>query len=72
MAAVLEMIFKNEEQKNVTISISDPVEDLTGAEVKAVMDNIIAKNVFTTSGGDIVQASGARIVSREVTELELS
>jgi len=36
------------------------------------MQTILARNVFTTSGGDLTGIAGARIVAREVTELEVT
>jgi hypothetical protein len=71
LAQVLEMVFTNEGQKNFTISLNDPKTDLSPAEVKAAMDTIIAKNIFKTSGGDVIQVAGARIISKETTELQL-
>ncbi|MDK2800158.1 MAG: hypothetical protein PWP27_2364 [Clostridiales bacterium] len=71
MSQVLEMIFKNEGQKNFKISLNDPKSGLTGTEVKAVMDTVIAKNVFATNGGDVVEAAQARIINKDITELEL-
>lgn len=50
----LRMSFRNEAGKTVSISLDNPKEDLTAAAVEAAMDLIIAKNIFTTSGGDLV------------------
>jgi hypothetical protein len=36
------------------------------------MDNILTKNIFTTTGGDLASKDGARIVVTDVTDLELS
>jgi len=51
------------------ISILDPREDLTAADVEAAMNTIIAKNIFTSTTGDAIGILGARIVSRDVQEL---
>ena len=72
MAKVLQMIFKNQGNRNFTISIDEPREDLTGAEVKTVMDTIISKNIFETGSGELVEAAEARIVDTQITELELA
>ncbi|MCL6560285.1 MAG: DUF2922 domain-containing protein [Firmicutes bacterium] len=69
MAKSLEMVFQNAAGKNARISVADPKDNLTAAEVQAAMDAILAKNIFNTTGGDIVKAVSANIVSREVTEL---
>lgn len=65
----LELIFKNVAGKNARLSIQNPKEDLTTQEVEALMNDIIDKNVFETSGGDLVEIVGARIVQREVIDL---
>jgi len=69
MAKTLELIFKNEAGKNARLSVRDPKEDLTPQEVEDFMNNIIAKNVFETSGGDLVEIVGARLIQREVVDL---
>ena len=38
-------------------------------EVEAVMDSIISRNIFTTTGGDLVSKVKAEVVEREVTTL---
>jgi hypothetical protein len=65
----LEMIFQNAAGKNARISVADPREDLTPQEVQAVMDTVLAKNIFNTTGGDMVKALSARIVIRDVVEV---
>ena len=65
---MLEMIFINAGGKKSTISVSDPRADLTEAEVRTAMDTIVAKNAFNTNSGDLVAASGARVVSKVVSE----
>jgi hypothetical protein len=71
MPKTLEMIFENTLGKNARVSVPDPKEDLDPQEVKTAMDAILAGNIFTTPGGDMEKILGARIVSREVEELEL-
>jgi aromatic ring-opening dioxygenase catalytic subunit (LigB family) len=67
----LVMVFKNADGKNASISIAAPREDLDAVEVVQAMQEIIDNNVFVTSGGDLVEIAAARVVSREVTELEV-
>jgi len=66
----LEMIFKNSAGKTARLSVQEPKSDLTPEEVKAVMYNIVEKNIFDTTGGDMLEAVSARIITREVVELE--
>lgn len=67
----LELIFLNASGSRVTIGLWDPKENLTGAEVEAAMNTIVQKNVFDSPGGDLVAIQGARLVTREVSEIEL-
>lgn len=66
MSSTLQMIFRNEEGRNVTISIADPRDDLQVSEVEAVMTGILERNIFNTSGGDIGSLLKAQLVSRDV------
>ena len=69
MAKTLEMVFLSEGGKEVSLSIADPKENLTMAEVKTVMDNIIAKQVFTSKTGDLAKIVEARINSKDTAVL---
>ncbi|KPU26397.1 hypothetical protein TR13x_10285 [Caloranaerobacter sp. TR13] len=68
----LEMIFKNQLDKRTTISIDNPRDDLTDMEVSTAMNEIILKNIFNSSGGDLVAIAGARIVTTNVQELNIA
>lgn len=65
----LELIFRNAAGKNARLSMQDPKEDLTTEEVEALMNTILEKNVFETTGGDLVEIVGARLIQKEVVEL---
>ena len=69
--AKLEMEFKNAEGKKFSLSIDEPREDVTEEEIGATMDQVIAKNIFHTTGGDVVTRVGARIITTTVAELEI-
>ncbi len=71
MVKVLELIFENMAGRTARFSLESPVEPVDPAAVAQVMDEMIARNIFTTSGGDLVAKRGARLVAREVTEIEL-
>ncbi|MRG86027.1 DUF2922 domain-containing protein [Salinibacillus xinjiangensis] len=71
MAKTLELKFTNQENKTVTYSFDNPVEPADPAVINAAMDEIIAQNAFASSGGDLVGKKSARIVERNVTEIEL-
>lgn len=72
MAARLEMLFTTEGGRSATVALADPKDGLTGAQVKTVMDTIIAKNIFTAPSGNLASIRGARIVDRQVTEVDLN
>lgn len=69
MQSTLQMVFRNEEGRTVTISLADPIETLDSNQVQLVMEEIIEKNIFTSSGGNLLEVVAARLVSREVTEV---
>ncbi|MCP1493458.1 hypothetical protein J2Y73_003489 [Peribacillus frigoritolerans] len=71
MAKVLELIFVTEEGKSATISVDNPKEPVEVNTVKFAMEKIIAGNVFVTSSGDFVDLKAARLVERNVEEVEL-
>lgn len=69
MSETLQMIFSNVEGRNSTISVVDPNATLTALEVEAVMNSILTKNVFNTTGGDLISKVRAQVVSRTVDVL---
>ncbi|MFA5525116.1 MAG: DUF2922 domain-containing protein [Tissierellales bacterium] len=68
----LEMVFKNQKDKNSRLSLDNPREDVTEVDIKGTMDTIVASNIFDTADGDLVAVVSARIVSTDVQEIELS
>ncbi|MGI6514435.1 MAG: DUF2922 domain-containing protein [Syntrophomonadaceae bacterium] len=72
MARVLEMRFNNAAGRLVTIKVPDVLDSYSGADASLLMDNILARNIFTSNGGDLITKDSARIVVTDVIELELS
>lgn len=68
---ILEMDFSTELGRTKTIRVYEAKEALSAAEVSACMDNIVAKNIFTGPGGNIIGKTGAQIVVTTTTELTL-
>lgn len=68
MNSKLELIFKNQQDRKTRISIDEPRADLTEAEIQATMNSIIAENIFSSTGGDLVAISGARVVTTDIEE----
>lgn len=69
---VLELSFKKEDGKTATITVANAREDLTPAEIKAVMDGIIEKNIFAPGGVDLAVAESAKVVITQEEEFDLS
>ncbi len=69
MEKTLQLNFKNAEGGKKQLNVVNPKEGLTKQEADDAMAKIAAANVFTTTGGDIVEAVDAKIVCREVEEL---
>lgn len=65
----LRLVFRNQEGKNVTISLDNPRSDVTSAEIEAAMDLVIARNIFTSSGGDLVSKQDIRIIDSTTNDL---
>jgi hypothetical protein len=71
MAKTLVLQFVNTQNKTMNLSIENPIEPVDTAKVNAAMDQIIAANVFITSGGELIGKKGAYVVERNVDEIEL-
>ncbi|TEB06504.1 hypothetical protein Psch_00036 [Pelotomaculum schinkii] len=69
ITTTLRMSFRNQAGKTVSISLDNPKAGLTSAAVEAAMDLMIAKNIFTTSGGDLVSKYDAKLISTDTTDL---
>lgn len=67
----LVMIFKNEVDKQVSLSIDNPRTDVTEAEIKTAMELIVSKNIFKKGSYALVEAVGAKIVNTQTTEYDL-
>jgi len=68
----LELRFENEVGKITTLVVDDLAEPINPVQVAAAMDEIIASDVFTSSGGSYIAKKDARIVERTVEEIHFS
>jgi len=66
---VLRMTFNNASGNAVTITLPEPKASLTAAEIEAVMDQIITKNIFLTSGGELISKRDVKIVDTTTNDL---
>lgn len=69
MEFTLNMVFLTAGGKKVTFSVTDVKNATTDDDVKALMDAIVAKNIFTTSSGDLVSKVEAIFVEKKATKL---
>lgn len=69
LSRTLQMVFRNAQGRNTTLSVADPQVDLEAAEVSAAMDEVLDANIFNTTGGDIISKVRAQIVDRQVETL---
>jgi len=67
----LEMTFKNQMDTSTRLSIDNPRANITEAEVQTAMNDIVTRNIFSSTGGDLVGIVGARIVTTDVQELTI-
>ncbi|MGL5712010.1 MAG: DUF2922 domain-containing protein [Paraclostridium sp.] len=67
----LVMTFLTGVGRKVSLSIDDPREDLTEAEVIAVMNLIVEKNIFAPHGSNFASTVEAKVVSTDTTEYDL-
>ncbi|RWZ60790.1 DUF2922 domain-containing protein [Halobacillus fulvus] len=67
----LELKFLNADERIVTITLDHPVEPVDPALIHAAMDAVIQENCFFSSGGDFMEKKEARIVERNVFDIEL-
>ena len=71
MKKKLVMNFKTVLGKKVAISVDNPREDLNESEIKTAMENILAKNIFTANGDDLVSCVDAKVVETGTTDYDL-
>lgn len=72
MAQVLELKFDTANGKTMTISVNDPKQNLTAADIATAMQTIISEDIFHNEGNGLVAINQARIVERNVAEIDLS
>lgn len=71
MIQTLELKFLNEQEKVITLTVDNPTVPVNPRLINQVMDKIVANNVFVSTGGTIVAKQGARLVGKEVVDIQL-
>lgn len=66
---ILRLTFDNSGGSTSGITLPAPREDLTASEIETVMDLVITKNIFTTSGGDLTSKRDIKIVDTTTNDL---
>ena len=61
MDTEVELVFTTASGSHFTLNIPAPIDGLTLAAAQTAMNTIIAKNIFTTQGGDLTGIFAARI-----------
>ncbi|WP_299446168.1 DUF2922 domain-containing protein [uncultured Phascolarctobacterium sp.] len=65
----LQLVFKTAQDKKKIITVANPREDVTLEEATAVMQQLIDKNIFDSSYGDLTEIAEARKHTCEYTVL---
>lgn len=69
MEKELQLVFKKSDDKNKTIIVTNPKDDLTAQEAQTAMNNILESGVFNSGGVALAEVVEARIKATEVTVL---
>ena len=69
MTRTLKLPFKNESAKDVNLLVANPKEGITKAEAVATQNLVVAKNLFTSTGGDLVTAGDPVILISDTAAL---
>lgn len=70
-ALKLIMTFRSTGDKTVNLTVDNPKDSLTEAEVISAMNLIVAKNIFSPGDADLKEAIKAKVVQTETTEYDL-
>ncbi len=68
-ATVLRLVFGTENGKTASMEFNNPKATVTQAEVQALMNLIITKNVVNTKNGALTTIVDGGIVTRNFTDL---
>ncbi|MDA8228692.1 DUF2922 domain-containing protein [Desulfosporosinus nitroreducens] len=66
---VLKLTFLTTGGKSFVISVAQPRENLTLPEAQAVMETVIAKNIFNSPSGELAAIRDIRVVDMTTNDL---
>ena len=69
MTKTLRLPYVNAAGKDVNILVANPKEGLTKAEAVATQTMIIARNLFTSNGGDLISAGDPVVLIQDTAVL---
>ena len=69
MTKTLRLPFVNAAGKDVNILVANPKEGLTKVEAVATQTLIIARNLFTSNGGDLISAGDPVVLIQDTAVL---
>ena len=69
VSQTLKMVFLTQSGSRSTISLDNPRDDVTQAEVQAAMNTVVSKNIFTGTGGELTAIDSAKIVDTTTTDI---
>ena len=65
----LEMVFNNVLGRTNKMTVDNVRDDVSQVEIQAAIQSIIDKNIFDTSGGELVGIESARVVTTDIEEM---
>lgn len=71
MEYTLTMVFNTALGEKTSLSISGVKSTITQADADALMDTIIAKDVFITNSGKLVGKESAQLTAKTVTKFDV-
>jgi hypothetical protein len=71
MEYTLTMVFNTQYGVKTSLSVSGVKSTITQAEADALMDTIIAKDVFTTNSGKLVAKESASLTGKQTTKFDV-
>jgi len=67
---ILRMTFLTAGDTRASVTIRDCVDNPSVEAVEALMDHVIDKDIFNTSGGSLVEKLEANVIKTETTQVE--
>ena len=69
VSKTLRLTFSTSMGKSFSITLKNPKSDITAAQATAVIDTIIAKDIFFTSSGALVAKKDVKVLDNTTTDL---